>query len=294
VISLAREPHGHWRGEVTVRAARARHLPARMSLSVCETPGADEEDAQTRYVIALLSHETAHEELSRRLQQADRLATMGLLAGSAAHEIKNELGPLVGYLSMIEKGGSHPVEFDMIRIMRDSVRRVHEHVEQILAPLRPRVRTRGAVVLGDSVDNILALLKRAGRLRRITMERVGDEEVVVHADKDEVHQIALNLITNAIDALGDGGGADKGKIRISLLYEEEFGILRVADTGMGIAEALRGRVFEPFFTTKGSAGTGLGLPVVHDIVRLLRGKVTLDCPEEGGTVVSVSLPRYKP
>lgn len=297
VVGLVREPlsHGHWRGEVTVRAARSRHLPARMSLSVCETPGSDDEDTQTRYVIALLYHEAAHEELSRRLQQADRLATMGLLGGSAAHEIKNELGPLLGYLSMIENGGSDPVETGMIRIMRDSVRRVHEHVEQILAPLRPRVRTRGAVVLRESVDNILALLKRAGRLRRITMEREeSDDDVVVHADKDEVHQIALNLITNAIDALGDGGGADKGRISISLINRGEFGILRVADTGSGIDESLRGRVFEPFFTTKGSGGTGLGLPVVHDIVRLLRGKVTLDCPADGGTVVSVSLPRYKP
>ena len=79
-----------------------------------------------------------------------------------------------------------------------------------------------------------------------------------------------------------------------MLHRKEFGILRVADTGSGIPEHLRGRVFEPFFTTKGSAGTGLGLPVVHDIVRLLRGKVTLDCPDGGGTVVSVSLPRYKP
>jgi len=296
VVQLAPEPlsQGHWRGEVTVRAARGRHLPARMSLSVCETPGADEEVAQTRYVIALLYHETAHEELSRRLQQADRLATMGLLAGSAAHEIKNELGPLVGYLSMIASAGSAPVESGMIRIMRDSVRRVHEHVEQILAPLRPRVRTRGAVVLRDSVDNILALLKRAGRLRRIRMEFDPSEDVIVHADKDEVHQIALNLITNAIDALGDGGGADRGRIQVSLQTDGDFGVLQVSDTGMGIDENLRAQVFEPFFTTKGSAGTGLGLPVVHDIVRLLRGKVTLECPGDGGTVVSVSLPLYTP
>ncbi|MBL4684195.1 MAG: response regulator [Nannocystaceae bacterium] len=300
VVQLIQEPlsQGHWRGEVTVRAARSRHLPARMSLSVCERPGGDDDEddsTQTRYVIALLYHEVAHEELSHHLQAADRLATMGLLAGSAAHEIKNELGPLVGYLSMIEQGGPAPVESETIRIMRDSVRRVREHVEQILAPLRPRVRTRGAVALRDSIDNILALLKRAGQLRRITMEREeSDEIVVVHADKDEVHQIALNLITNAIDALGDGDGAEKGQIRISLLNRGDFGVLKVADTGCGIEEQLRARVFEPFFTTKGSAGTGLGLPVVHDIVRQLRGKVTLECPDGGGTIVSVSFPRYKP
>lgn len=297
VVKLADGPisAGHWRGEVTVHAGRGRHLPAKMSLSVCETPAVDGEE-RTRYVIALLYYETAYEQLSRQLQQADRLATIGLLAGSAAHEIKNELGPLLGYLTMIEKGGADPVESGMIGIMRESVRRVHEHVEQILEPLRPRVRTRGAVVLSDSIDAILVLLRRAGRLRRIKLisEQKGDDDVIVHADKDEVHQIALNLVTNAIDALGDGDGGDRGSIFVRTWYEHDWGVLEVRDTGAGIDDELRARVFEPFFTTKGSAGTGLGLPVVHDIVRSLKGRVTMESNEPRGTVVTVWVPRYKP
>ncbi len=297
VIELARGPlgNGHWRGEITVHAGRGRHLPAKMSLSVCETPAVDGE-TRTRYVIALLYYETAYEQLSRQLQQADRLATIGLLAGSAAHEIKNELGPLIGYLTMIEKGKADPVGSGMIGIMRESVRRVHEHVEQILEPLRPRVRTRGAVVLADSIDGILVLLRRAGRLRRIklTFEQRGDDDVIVHADKDEVHQIALNLLTNAIDALGDGDGGERGSIQVSTWYEHDWGVLEVRDDGAGIDDELRARVFEPFFTTKGSGGTGLGLPVVHDIVRSLKGRVTLDKNGDCGTVVTVWVPRYKP
>lgn len=298
IATLAMAPlnQGHWRGEVTVRAGRSRHLPAKMSLSVCETPAVDEKAERTRYVIALLYYETAYEQLSRQLQQADRLATIGLLAGSAAHEIKNELGPLVGYLSMIERAGKDPAEFSMIKIMRDSIRRVREHVEQILEPLRPRVRTRGAVVMRESIEMILVLLRRAGKLRRIklSVEQDGGEDVIVHADKDEVHQIALNLITNAIDALGDGGGGERGSIEIRMWYEGPMGLLRVADTGVGIDEELRARVFEPFFTTKGSGGTGLGLPVVHDIVRSLRGRVSLDSASPQGTQVTVCVPRYQP
>ena len=285
---------GNWRGEVVVRAARGRRLPARMSLSVCEAPPMEEEADDDRYVIALLYHDTAHEELSQHLQQADRLATIGLLAGSAAHEIKNELGPLLGYLTMIERNDKNPVETGMIRIMRESVRRVHEHVEQILEPLRPRVRARGPVLLRESIDAILVLLRRAGKLRRMTVEvETGEEDVVVDADKDEIHQIALNLITNAIDALGDGDGGDRGSIWIRLGTRDEHAMLRIEDTGSGIAADVRGRVFEPFFTTKGSGGTGLGLPVVHDIVRSLRGSLTLDDRPGGGTAVTVMLPCYR-
>jgi signal transduction histidine kinase len=266
-----------------------------MSLSVCETPAVDGSGECTRYVIGLLYYETGYEQLSQHLQQADRLANIGLLAGSAAHEIKNELGPLLGYLTMIERGGSDPVESGMIKIMRESVRRVHEHVEQILEPLRPRVRTRGAVAMRESVEAILALLRRAGRLRRLSVElEVPGDDVVVHADKDEIHQIALNLITNAADSLGDGGGGTRGSVRIRLAYEGDFGVLQVEDDGSGIPQPLRARVFEPFFTTKGSAGTGLGLPVVNDIVRSLAGRVTVGPREPQGTLVTVRVPRYRP
>ena len=152
----------HWRGEVTVRSGE-RQIPARMSLSLCESPE-DEDHGPTRYVIGLVYFERSHEELSQRLQRADQLATVGLLAGSAAHEIKNELGPLLGYLTMMETSGADPVETGMIGIMRESVRRIHEHVEEILEPLRPRVRTRGAVVLRESVEAILKLLHASIRL----------------------------------------------------------------------------------------------------------------------------------
>ncbi len=292
-LAAGDESDAHWRGEVTVRSGE-RQIPARMSLSLCESPE-DEDHGPTRYVIGLVYFEHSHEELSQRLQRADRLATVGLLAGSAAHEIKNELGPLLGYLTMMETSGADPVESGMIGIMRESVRRIHEHVEEILEPLRPRVRTRGAVVMRESVEDILKLLRRAGRLRRMKVEVVQDhgDEIVVHADKDEVHQIAINLISNAIEALGDGDGGDRGSVHIELCREGDYGVLRVKDDGSGIPEDLRGRVFEPFFTTKGSAGTGLGLPVVHDIVRSLRGRVALDCPDEGGTIVTVMLPRFR-
>ena len=289
IVRLASDPGppGHWRGDITVRASDGKGLPARLSLSTCEMP-ADRPGEIQRCIVGLLYYERTHAELSRQLQQADRLATVGLLAGSAAHEIKNDLGPLLGYLSLLESADPE----GMIPLMRESVRRIQEHVEQILVPLRPRVRTRGPIVLQRALDEILALLKRAGRLRRLEIKIEGDEEIIVHADKDEIHQIAVNLITNALDALGDGNGASRGTIIIRISSDPPYGCLEVEDDGAGIPEKVRSRVFEPFFTTKGQDGTGLGLPVVHDIVRGLRGTVMLSSEIEKGTTVQVRLPLY--
>lgn len=285
-------PDSQWRGDVSLRAPDGS-VPARLSLSVCVAPS--EGGTLQRYVVGLAFHEQAHAELSQHLQRADRLATVGLLAGSAAHEIKNELGPLIGFVSILEEGGTDALGPRMVSAMRDSVRRVHEHVEQILEPLRPRVRSRGPVMLRQSVDAIVEVLTRAGRLRRIELEvEAPDTDVVVLADKDEVHQVALNLISNAIDALGDGDGGARGCIRVCIELDGDYGVLEVADDGQGVDPAMRARVFEPFFTTKGPAGTGLGLPVVHDIVRSLKGRVSLDARRERGTVVRAAIPLYRP
>jgi PAS domain S-box-containing protein len=294
IAELAASPSrdAYWRGEVTVRGSRERLIPARLSLARVEIALGDEE-GHTLYVVGLLSYDAAHEELSRQLQQADRLATVGILAGSAAHEIRNDLGPLLGYLTLIETGGSSAN--DLVPLMRDSIRRVRQHVDEILEPFRPRVKARGAIAMRDALDGVLGLLRRAGRLRRLTLEiEAPDDDVVVHADRDEFHQIAMNLLINAVDALGDGDGAARGTVRLRLHEAPPFGVFEVSDTGSGIPPEVRARVFEPFFTTKGRGGTGLGLPVVRDIVRSLRGDVTLDSVVGEGTFVRVRLPLYQP
>ncbi len=284
----------YWRGDVTLHTANEQRLPSKLSLSVCEAPAtAGSADVATRYVVALLYHDQAYEQLSAHLQHADRLATTGLLAGSAAHEIKNELGPILGYLTMLEQARAQTVDVNMLQMIRESVRRVQQHVEEILQPLRHRVRARGPVVLKDSLENLLELLRRAGKLRRLNLDLQLSEDVVVHADKDEIHQIALNLVTNAVDALGDGRGANRGTVRIDVHDHDELGVLVVEDSGEGIADDLKERVFEPFFTTKQVGGTGLGLPVVADIVRNLGGSVKLEDNEPRGTRVRVCLPLYR-
>ncbi len=292
-LATGEDPSGHWRGQATLRTSAGSRLPVRLSLSVCEVENRDDRTLPHTYVVGLLHYDASHEQTQQHLQRADRLATMAVLAGSAAHEIKNDLGPILGYLSMIERSHQDRDLVRMVRHMRESVRRVQEQVEQILAPLRPRVVARGPVVLADSIQDILEMLRRAGRMRRVELVEDIDERVVVHADKDEVHQIGMNLLLNALDALGDAGGGHRGRIFVGIYGDRDTGRLVVQDTGCGIPEEVRQKIFEPFFTTKGDAGTGLGLPVIHEITRSLGGRIRVETDQGQGTRFEVLLPLYR-
>lgn len=278
-----------WRSTVFVRTANGRSTPATLSLSAFE--GTDDSGPQ-RMVLGLVAAVRDYEGYTRALIQADRLSTIGLLAGSAGHEIKNDLGPLIGYLSLLEAQGSQD---PMVPLMRESVRRIHDHVEQVLEPLRPRSRSRGAIILRDKVDDVVVGMRRAGKLRRVDfgiVEPAPEPGVVVHADRDEVEQIVLNLLTNADDALGDESGGTRGAISVHLFADGDMGVCEVRDDGPGMEASIRARAFDPRFTTKPHRGTGLGLPVIRLIANDLGGRVRLETSPGEGTSVRVELPLY--
>ena len=279
-----------WNGSMILSERRgARHL-CDVRAFRCQMPSIDTPDEEA-YTVALVHHDQKRESLSLQLQQAERLATVGILAGSAAHEIKNDLGPLIGYLSIHDNSEE---EDPMSALLHDSARRISEHVDQILAPLRPRVRSRGAVLLQKSVDEVLVALRRAGKVRRLELTiNAATENITVFGDKDEIYQIVMNLLTNALDALFDGSGGHRGSINISFEEEGENVFLVVKDDGRGIPADKVERVFEPFYTTKGALGTGLGLPVVRDIARTLGGEMKLESTVGRGTTVTVTLPKYR-
>jgi signal transduction histidine kinase len=270
-----------WRGEATlVASGEVSHLG---HLVLQRAPVSDE-----AVVVGLFCECADARGLASQRQVADRLATVGLLAGSSAHEIKNDLAPLVGYLSLLEASDSE----GMVALMRESVRRIQDHVEEILAPLRPRVQARGPVVLTTALEEVTTRLRRAGRLRRLELSIAVDDAIVVHADKAELAQLLVNLMTNALDALGDGGGALRGTIDVTATHDAKRCRLEFRDSGCGVDAAMRESVFEAFVSSKGTRGTGLGLPVVRDIVRELGGELTIGDREEGGTIVVVALPLY--
>ncbi len=233
------------------------------------------------------------ERMEAVLLQAQKMEAIGQMTGGIAHDFNNLLQILVGNLDLIHaRAGDAAQVRKLVDTAQEAVQRGARLTSHLLAfarrqALRPQVVDLNALLretqelvgraVGASVEVALDLDPRAG---------------ACHLDPAQFEAAILNLAVNARDAMPDGGRLE---IRTRCLAEgaEEGRVeLTVADTGTGMPPEVLAKVFEPFFTTKSvGRGSGLGLSQVYGFVRQSGGEVTLDCPERGGTVVSIRLPR---
>ncbi|HSN31700.1 MAG TPA: PAS domain S-box protein [Ideonella sp.] len=233
-------------------------------------------------------------ELARQresLHQREKLAALGSLLAGVAHELNNPLSVVVARSVMLEEQGDLTTQAAAAKI-RAAAERCARIVRTFLAMARQRPPQRGPVAIGEVV---LAALDIAAYALRSSGIEVGvdlaDDTPAIHADADQLHQVLLNLVINAQQALQDA--PIPRRIAISSRWHQEARQLeiRVADNGPGIPEHLRARVFEPYFTTKPTgAGTGVGLAVSFGMVEAHGGRLAVDCPAEGGAVFTVTLP----
>ena len=245
--------------------------------------------------------------LEEQLRQAQKMQAMGTLATGIAHEFNNVLRAILANveLARMDVDPGHPGRESIEEIEKAS-RRATDIVQRILAFARPQPPQRRRLALGEVVQD-------AARLLRVTLP-AGIELVVdcspeappVLADATQIHQLLLNLCTNAWQAMNGGSGRivvrlsevtlDKAAApAIAGLQPGRFARLSVSDSGAGIAPAIRERIFEPFFSTKSPGeGTGLGLAVVHGIVQAHHGAIEVQSEPGQGTTFHVYLPAAQP
>jgi signal transduction histidine kinase len=242
-----------------------------------------------------LVRQAAAEEALRR---AEKLAVTGSLAGRLAHEINNPLASVTNLLYLIETSATLKESKQHGRIASSELARVSELVRQTLAfyrePVKPTV-----VQITEVVDSALQIYNARFVSAGIAVERDFRENSAIVAKAGELRHMVLNLIGNALDAIGQNGTL---RIRVSNTRGLGDGArpgvrLSVADTGSGIRPDIRSQIFDPFVTTKGNTRTGLGLWVSSEIVRRHGGTIQVKSkvpPPSGGTVFSVVLPLHLP
>ena len=233
--------------------------------------------------------EQALREKDEQLHQAQRLESLGQLAGGIAHDFNNLLQVIEGNLSFVREGmrnGELPLE-DLEQAMR-AAERAGELTAHLLAIGRRSRVVPQRVELGQHVEQWMRLLRRVIPENVKLVYEPPAADFFVAIDPPRFEQVLINLCVNSRDAMPDGGV-------LAIVIEpdgEHHVVMKVADTGSGIAPENLGRIFEPFFTTKGT-GSGLGLAVAAGIVAIHGGDITAHSDGRHGTTIAVRLPRVK-
>jgi len=269
-----------------------------------------DKDGNIQYFLALKEDITERKKLEqekknleRQLHQNQRLETIGTLAGGIAHDFNNILTPILGYAEMIKMAvrNDHNLSTKAEQIINASLR-ARELVQQILTFSRQIDHQTKPVYL-QTIINEAAHLIRASIPSTIKLHKNIDKSCPpVLADPAQMHQVLMNLCTNAYQAMEKTGGELRIELKqikidqVSLkmhpnLRHGDYVCLVVADTGEGMDKWVMDRIFEPFFTTKGvGKGTGLGLSVVHGIIKNYKGDISVYSEKNKGTVFKVYLP----
>jgi signal transduction histidine kinase len=222
----------------------------------------------------------------QRLDRAERFATVGELASSLAHEIKNPLAGLSGAVQIMTREFEDNAEKrEIFEEMQRQIERLDRTMEDLLRFSRPRPSKLERVEVGPVLMHVLSLVRKVRDAGGIEINTSPAGDAAVLADHDQLEQVLLNLCLNAVQALGG-----KGTLSISAREEGDVVAIEVADDGPGIPLAIRGEVFKPFFTTK-TTGSGLGLAICARIVAEHGGRIDFECPPLGGTRFTLRLPR---
>jgi signal transduction histidine kinase/CheY-like chemotaxis protein len=310
-LPAARE-HGRWSGETRLRTADERTLPVMASLLVHRLPDGriDFVSLVARDLSERLATERRRAELETQLRQAQKLEALGTLAGGVAHDFNNLLTAIRGHAELaamlLAAGRSEAEAVDSVSEIVQASERGGEMIRRLL-----RFSRRGES--RREVARLEPVVREACRLVRTTIPSGACFEVEIAApdataciDATEIHQVLVNLCTNAAHALRDGRGRIVVRLDTLTLREEEarafVGLaagphlrLSVRDDGCGMTPEVLARMFEPFFTTKPTGkGSGLGLAVVHGIVTSHQGAIRVDSRPGAGTEVAILLPAVAP
>jgi signal transduction histidine kinase len=224
------------------------------------------------------------------LLQAEKLSAMGNMAGALAHEIRNPLSVIVGYVEDVLREMPPPETLQkVLEAVRRSAVRCQELMNNLLSFAR-RPKENETFLLRDALEETLTLVRMSAKMSQVQCLLDVRANPTVEARRSEIQQVFINLMSNAVDAMSSGG-------TLTVILEEEHSggqrwiKVSIQDTGDGIPDEIRKKIFEPFFTTKPvGKGTGLGLSIVQDIIRTYSGLLEVQSELHKGTTFIVRLP----
>ncbi len=302
------------RGEAIARAGASGGARSRVRLAYQSSRGGSylgvgayvlrDDDARASGHVVIFQDVTDVVEMERELRRSERLAAVGQLSASMAHEIRNPLAAISGSIQVLRRGGESPRRAEESRRLMDIVLRETDRLNRLLTEFleyaRPGPLRREGLPLEEVVAEVLAIF-HASRPEGMEVRVDLEPGLLLDADPGQVRQLLWNLLLNAAQAMPEGGaialgarasGSPQGGPAGRRNEREQGGWVEmcVRDGGVGIPAEALDRIFDPFFTTK-PGGTGLGLATVHRIVEEHGGSIRVQSAEGKGTTFHLRLPR---
>jgi PAS domain S-box-containing protein len=239
------------------------------------------------YVVSSGLDITDFKAMQEQLRRTERIAELGTLASGMAHEIGTPMNVILGRAEyLLQRTADEGMKKGLATIVTQ-IERITKVMNQLLVFARRKQPDRQVVDLGEIVEDSLEMFQERMTHNRITVEKAIEANVPsIHADRDQLVQVLINLVTNSLHAMPEGG-----RLRLSLDRENSHVLLGLSDTGHGMPEEVRSKIFEPFFTTKDfGKGTGLGLTVVKGIIEEHGGTIAVESVVDKGTTFWIRLP----
>jgi two-component system, NtrC family, sensor histidine kinase AtoS len=296
--------------EILMETLASRAGVASMSLTLCKRNGAPlpielstaplgRGDGKDLGIVAVVKDVTVVHELEAQLRRSDRLAALGTLAAGLAHEIKNPLTSVRTFTRLVSrKFNDERFRLTFERVVPRELDRINEIVERLLELARPRRLKLTQAHLPALLERALDLYGDQIETKQISVLREYASDIPsIQADGEHLYQALLNLVGNALEAMGTGGrltlragwSEEKDGLSSSPRAPRRSVTVEIEDTGIGILSSDADKIFNPFFTTKDS-GTGLGLALAHKIIEDHEGSITFRSSPGVGTMFRLFLP----
>ena len=291
-----------WRGTLVNKCKDGTAIELETTISAIKDSGG----TTTHYVA--VGRDVTHESLlANQLRQSQKMEALGTLAGGIAHDFNNILSAVIGFteLAIQDSDPETAVHGSMVEVFK-AAKRAAELVAQILTFSRRTEEERRPLLLAPVIKEALKLLRGTLPSTIEIQHTIANNGDPILADATQMHQVIMNLCTNAYHAMRERGGILDVRLETIELTEERetgqstlapgrYAHISVADTGKGMAPEVQDHIFEPYFTTKrGRDGTGLGLSTVHGIVKLHEGDITVKSELDHGTTFDMFFPLCSP
>ena len=238
-------------------------------------------------------------ESAQKLKRAEQLASLTTLAAGVAHEIKNPLGSISIYVQLIDKIIKKNMDNDCqcykdfkeySNIIKEEIGRLEDTINSFLFSVRKLELNIEDVNINALILSTVSFLKYEIEKNNVSIDIKFDKDnLILKLDERYIKQALINIIQNAIDAMNENKGDNKKEIYIKLKTIDNYAVISIKDTGIGMKEETLNKIFEPYFTTK-RHGTGLGLTNVVRIIEAHNGNITIESEYEKGSEVIIKLP----